>query len=667
MKGFSLYQRLKDAKSVKIKILVCMVMTTLICSVLIGGISIALMYQSTNATLKQTMRETAKIAAKRVEKELKSYSNIVRELGCIARLSNPEYTSEQKMEIVEQRAEDYDLLGGDIISLSGISISQNVDYSSEDYFVKAKEGEYYISEPELNEETNELEVVMSAPLWEGGIPESEIVGVVVLRAPYTILSEIVTSIQVSRKGSAYIIDGTGIMIAYEDEAEVLNKSNSIEQAKTDKSFKTLAKLEGKMINGESGVGTYQYHGVNKLLAYAPIGNTNGWSIGINAPKSDFLGSMILAIILIVILDILLCVFAILVAKIVSKRIADPICICAERIEALAKGDLTSEMKHIDTKDETGMLAESTNRIIKEINSIILDIKYVLGEMATGNFGVTSKVHEAYIGDFKEIIESMRKIKYSMKDTLEQIGVSVNNVALGSEQMAQSSVAVAEGASEQLGAVQELLSSIDNIMNDVKNSAENANEVNDKMSVIGHMAEDESEEMNRLIEAMKNIQMSSNEIGNIITTIEEIADQTSLLSLNASIEAARAGEVGKGFAVVADEIGKLAMQSAEAVNHTRSLIETALQEVENGNLITETTAGSLQKVIGGIQEAMALVDKNKQLLEKERETMKQLDETVEQIVTVVQSNSASAQETSAVSEELAGQADGLNELIHKFRL
>ena len=90
--------------------------------------------------------------------------------------------------------------------------------------------------------------------------------------------------------------------------------------------------------------------------------------------------------------------------------------------------------------------------------------------------------------------------------------------------------------------------------------------------------------------------TSQEIQNIIGSIEEIASQTNLLSLNASIEAARAGEAGKGFAVVADQIGKLAGDSAQAAVNTRDLIEKSLQEIENGNQITEKTVAALNRFL-----------------------------------------------------------------------
>ena len=66
---------------------------------------------------------------------------------------------------------------------------------------------------------------------------------------------------------------------------------------------------------------------------------------------------------------------------------------------------------------------------------------------------------------------------------------------------------------------------------------------------------------------------------ILRFFSDVAANSNLLGLNAAIEAARAGEHGRGFAVVAEEIRKMAVNSAEAVNDIKDILNNIRKEVE----------------------------------------------------------------------------------------
>ena len=63
-------------KSIRKKITVCLMATVLTALLLVGATSITLNYRSTIATVDQMMRETAVLAAERVEQELTAYKNV---------------------------------------------------------------------------------------------------------------------------------------------------------------------------------------------------------------------------------------------------------------------------------------------------------------------------------------------------------------------------------------------------------------------------------------------------------------------------------------------------------------------------------------------------------------------------------------------------------------
>ena len=353
-------------------------------------------------------------------------------------------------------------------------------------------------------------------------------------------------------------------------------------------------------------------------------------------------------------------------KMLAASIVEPIAELQGAVQKLKAGNLDIEIKY-DGKDEMGALAADLREACAQMNTVVTDAGYLLGEMAEGRFNINTKVESSYVGDFKNLILSMRKLNRQMDGTLHQITDASEQVKIGSEQLAQSAQALAEGATEQAGAIEELTATIESVAQISKESADGAILAATTAKEAAENAGKNREEMNELTDAMTRITDTSKEIENIIASIEDIASQTNLLSLNASIEAARAGEAGRGFAVVADQIGKLAADSAQSAVMTRELISKSLAEIEAGNKIVENTMEAINTVLADMESFAGMASGAADSSRTQADMLQQIEAGIEQISSVVQSNSASAEETSAISEELSAQAINLEELVRSFEL
>jgi len=375
-----------------------------------------------------------------------------------------------------------------------------------------------------------------------------------------------------------------------------------------------------------------------------------------------MGKVMLVIVLVV---IAIAVFVSMqFANYTAKDFAEPIGKMEKAIKKLSSGELDVSV-HVDTDNELGEMAEHFTTAMERLRTYIETIEFGLNEVANGNFAVRPPIE--FHGDFVALKESIEHITSTLSETMRQIDEGAEQVALGAEQMAESAQTLAEGATSQAGAVQELTATIQNVTAAAEENAKQADDANKTAVEFAKVAEQGGEEMKLLTEAMDRITMTSKEIESIIAEIEDIASQTNLLSLNASIEAARAGEAGRGFAVVADQIGKLASDSAQSAINTRALISKSLDEIAQGNEITQKTAEALEQVTSGIRSLAAGSEMSSKLSAEQAETMEQVLLGVEQIADVVQNNSASAEETSATSEELAAQSQNLKALIEHFQL
>ena len=340
---------------------------------------------------------------------------------------------------------------------------------------------------------------------------------------------------------------------------------------------------------------------------------------------------------------------------------------AKRLTELAEGELDNPFPESEYDDEFKGMLDRSKLMADDLNLIISDVVRIMGSMGDGNFMVKSECRDKYVGKFGDLLQAITTLRDRMIETLQQVDTAAQQVYIGSDNLSQSAQALAEGATEQAGAVEELTSTIANLTEDSEKSAKNLEDSHQAAMGYAKQADTSRIQMKELTAAMDKINETSKKIENITADIEDIASQTNLLSLNASIEAARAGEAGKGFAVVADQIRQLAEQSAKSAVDTRELIEGALKEIEQGNSATLNAQESLKLVVDGIESIAETSKSLSSASELQANSMEQAEAGVNQIAEVVQSNSAAAQQTSATSEELSAQAETLRDLVGKFIL
>ena len=375
--------------------------------------------------------------------------------------------------------------------------------------------------------------------------------------------------------------------------------------------------------------------------------------------------------ILIILTVLIIVFSVYMSTHLGRRISDniekPVEALAERLKRFAAGDLDSEFPESEIDDEIAYMNNVAKEMAADLNLIISDLSRLMDEMAAGNFKIKTDIEDKYVGKFVNLKDAIRNMNRKVDATLKSVDESSQQVTVGSENLAQSAQELAEGATEQAGAVEELQATIATLTEQIADTADNLQKTSDKAVDHAKNADASKVEMHSLMEAMQRISDTSKKIENIISDIESIASQTNLLSLNAAIEAARAGEAGKGFAVVAEQIRMLADQSAQSAVDTRTLIEGALNEIEEGNTIAMKAVESIDSVVQGIND---IADVSKQLSDNSNvqiAAMREAEKEIDQISEVVQSNSAASEECSATSEELSAQAEAMNELISQFTL
>lgn len=419
-----------------------------------------------------------------------------------------------------------------------------------------------------------------------------------------------------------------------------------------------------MVAGENGTGTYSYAGKTKVVAYSPVKDMNGWSIGVAAVRNEFLGMFYLSLVITVIFVIAFTAFGIRNGVLLGKMVVKPIAAVVDRLKLLAEGNLYADTPIPETNDETATLMSSLSETVQDLKGVITEVDDHLAELSSGNFLIN--VEDDFKGDFAEISQSFREIVDSLSQAMGEIDSNAEYVQNGATDLSGAAQQLAEGATDQASAIEELTATITEVSEKITVNAKNADNAKGVVADMGEQILESNEHMKKNTEAMNNIKEASNKIAEIIGSIEEIASQTALLALNASIEAARAGENGKGFAVVATQVGVLAEQSSEAARKTKDLIQNAILAVEDGMQLADSTAKSLLHVVDNVKLVNNSMAEIAEASDNQAMAVAQITEGINQIAEVIESNTATSEESAAASEQLTGQANVLKELVGRFQ-
>ena len=544
---------------------------------------------------------------------------------------------------------------------SGTYLSdKGFDLKSRNYwFSKSEDIEkgFIISQPYEDSVTGNMVVTFSAPVYD--LNNKEIIGVAAVDVSIEDISKQVATMDTDFKDGGYtmLISNIGQVLASKDTERVLKNVSEI--GFDDKILSEIDKTTNKIIK----------YTENSKIRYGIVSDTRdaGWKVLLSISKDSYMAlvktsiSTTLVIYLIAFLILIIAIIA------VTKSLVAPIQNLMNVTEELAAGNLDAEI-NIESKDETGRLAESMKKLVLRLNEYIIyidEISESLDRFSMGDLNIDLK--QNYEGDFAKIKNSLLQLSSIFKETIGKIVETSENVAVGSKEIANAAQVLAEGSLYQASTTEELTATVNDLSDRVSTNADNALNASKQVKTAGDLAIESNDQMKKMILAIEEINSKSTQISKIIKVIEDISFQTNILALNAAVEASRAGAAGKGFAVVADEVRNLATRSSDASKETTHLIEESVKAVQNGNLIAVKTGKMLENVLEEVSQSVKLIDEISLASVEQASALKQTLEGIEQISTVVQTNAATAQESSAASNELSNQAQILKNVASGFKI
>ncbi len=274
---------------------------------------------------------------------------------------------------------------------------------------------------------------------------------------------------------------------------------------------------------------------------------------------------------------------------------------------------------------------------------------------------------------RNIFSSIDRLATTLVSNAGEISVATDEVRRAAEEQATSTSATA-------ASIEELTVSINEVAQNARATGDSstaaANTAQQGQALV-HASADEIEKVSEIV-ARSSVQIRqlasrSREIGGIADVIKEIAEQTNLLALNAAIEAARAGEQGRGFAVVADEVRKLAERTGKATGEIGSMVVSVQADTDTAVLAMEEAMPQVTRSLGRAREAGSLLaSSHHQALESSERVQQVAMATREQasvaddIARHVQHIASMTEETSATVRSNAAAAAELDRLAGELR-
>lgn len=345
-------------------------------------------------------------------------------------------------------------------------------------------------------------------------------------------------------------------------------------------------------------------------------------------------------------------------------VVSPLNVAADCVKRIAAGDIPAPI-HNKYHGDFKVLISNLNTCILAVNRLVEDTRQIADEAQQGQLYSRVDV-TAHDGEFRQALQGSQDILQRMVAPIQTVKQAAETIHVAAAEIEKGNNDLSRRTETQANALQETSANLETLTNNIRQTAEHAQQASLQANQANQMALQGGEAFHALTTTMQGINETSAQIAQITSVIDSIAFQTNILALNAAVEAARAGEEGRGFAVVAGEVRNLAQRSAASAKEIKELIAASVSQTNASAKQVSQAGHTMHEIVHAVQQVSHSIQAISEASSQQSSGLEQIYESMTSIDETTQQNAALVEEAAAAAESMLEQVHTLVESVNQFK-
>jgi len=263
---------MKKRFSIRNKLLIIFGLLIAAATLILGGLTSQIAKKAVSEKVAAQLTDDAVYIAKIIEGRVDGFFQFMQAVAQNPLLENSELSAREKSQRLQGKTTMHEhITHFAFVDTNGIHYSGNgkeTDMHDRDWFIATMSGKPFIARPRISRTTGTLRNIIAVPIFNSN---KNVIGALCAGIERSIFSNQIKDITAGETGGCYILGADGAVIAHKIIDIAINQENSIEKAKTDSRYISVASFNQNAIQSHTpAIGFYEYNQERVIASFAKI-------------------------------------------------------------------------------------------------------------------------------------------------------------------------------------------------------------------------------------------------------------------------------------------------------------------------------------------------------------------------------------------------------------